>query len=106
MRKRVFEEAGGFDAENLAVAYNDVDLCLRLRERGYRILFTPHAELLHKESASRGDDLSSGKRERFLAEAAYMRRRWGALLRNDPYYNPNLSLDSDAFLLADPPRSP
>jgi len=106
MRKRVFEEAGGFDAEHLPVSYNDVDLCLRLRERGYRILFTPYAELQHKESASRGSDLSPERRARFLAEVSYMRSRWGALLERDPYFNPNLSLDSDAFLLAAPPRSP
>jgi GT2 family glycosyltransferase len=104
LRKSVFAEAGGFDADNLPVAYNDVDLCLRLRERGHRIVFTPYAELFHKESATRGDDLSPERRERFLAEAAYMRRRWGALLLDDPYFNPNLSLSSDAFLLADPPR--
>lgn len=105
MRRAVFEQAGGFDAEHLPVSYNDVDLCLRLRERGYRILFTPYAELYHKESASRGTDLSPEKRARFLAEVSYMRSRWGALLERDPYFNPNLSLDSDAFLLAAPPRS-
>ncbi|HEX4386684.1 MAG TPA: glycosyltransferase family 2 protein [Myxococcales bacterium] len=104
MRKQVFEEVGGFDAVNLAVAYNDVDLCLRLRERGYRVLWTPYAELYHKESASRGSDRTPENRDRFALEVGYMRKRWGALLEMDPYFNPNLSLDSDAFLLAAPPR--
>ena len=106
MRKQVFEEVRGFDAVNLAVSYNDVDLCLRLREHGYRVVWTPYAELYHKESATRGSDLTAEKRTRFLSEVAYMRKRWGDQLLNDPCFNPNLSLDSDAFLLAVPPRSP
>jgi GT2 family glycosyltransferase len=104
LRKQVFDEAGGFDEANLPVSYNDVDLCLRLRERGYRVLWTPYAELFHKESATRGSDRSPENRSRFASEVAYMRKRWGALLDMDPYFNPNLSLDSDAFLLANPPR--
>jgi GT2 family glycosyltransferase len=106
MRKEVFEEAAGFDAANLPVSYNDIDLCLRLREKGYRILWTPYAELYHKESATRGSDEAPEKRERFLTEVEYMRRRWGHLLESDPFFNPNLSLDSDAFFLAAPPRTP
>lgn len=105
MRKQVFDEVGGFDEVNLPVSYNDVDLCLRLRELRYRVLWTPYAELYHKESASRGSDRTPENRNRFAREVGYMRKRWGALLEMDPYFNPNLSLDSDAFLLATPPRS-
>lgn len=99
VRRPVFEEAGGFDAENLRDAFNDVDLCLRLRERGYRIVYTPYAELYHHESASR-------THEKNPAEAAYMRRRWSETLDKDPYYNPNFSTGSGDFnLRADALRS-
>jgi GT2 family glycosyltransferase len=83
-RKVVFEEVGGFD-EELPVDFNDVDFCLRLRAAGYRVLFTPYAELTHHESASFGQRVQS------QVEASSMRQRWGAVLERDPYYNPNLS---------------
>jgi GT2 family glycosyltransferase len=101
---KVFAEVGGFDDRNLTVAYNDVDLCLRIGERGYRIVWTPHAELYHHESASRGPDTDPDKRNRFAAEMAHMRRRWGAVLQHDPCYNPNLWLDGHDWGLASPPR--
>lgn len=104
LRRSVFEEVGGFDAEHLPVAYNDVDLCLRLRERGYRIVWNPAAELYHHESATRGPEDTPEKKARFAREAAYMKHRWGAWLREDPFYNPNLALDRDDFGLAWPPR--
>ncbi|SDW34881.1 glycosyltransferase family 2 protein [Lysobacter enzymogenes] len=104
LRRTLFAEIGGMD-ETLAVAFNDVDLCLRLHARGYRNVWTPHAELYHHESASRGPEDTPEKRERFLAESAAMQRRWGDLLANDPAYNPNLSLESLHFDLAFPPRS-
>jgi O-antigen biosynthesis protein len=103
MRREVFEEVGGFDS-NLAVAYNDVDLCLRIRNRGYRILWTPYAELYHLESASRGPDKASQAGARLKKEIEHMKQKWGVLLANDHYYNPNLSLDSGRFELAFPPR--
>jgi len=84
IRKDVFEEVGGFD-ENLAVSYNDVDLCLKIRAKGYLITYTPYAELLHHESMSRGHSLNK-------YEVDYMLKKWGNVLNNDPYYNPNLSL--------------
>lgn len=93
VRRSVFEEVGGFD-EILRVAYNDVDLCLRMRERGYLMVYTPYAELYHHESASRG---LGGTTQ----EAVYMRKRWRETLDRDPYYNPNLSLGSDYNLRAD-----
>jgi GT2 family glycosyltransferase len=101
---KVYAEIGGFDERNLAVAFNDVDLCLRIGERGYRIVWTPHAELYHHESASRGPDTDPDKRGRFVAEVAYMQRRWGALLQHDPCYNPNFWLEDHDWGLASPPR--
>ncbi|KQU17725.1 glycosyl transferase [Methylobacterium sp. Leaf94] len=91
LRASVFSEGGGFDANDLAVAFNDVDLCLRLRAQGYRIVWTPHARLIHHESKSRGAEDTPEKLARFEREVRVMQDRWGAVLRADPYYNPNLS---------------
>ena len=104
VRRELYLELGGLDEKNLAVAFNDVDFCLRLREAGYWIVWTPHAELIHHESASRGFDDSTAKQVRFLAETDYMNAKWGHLLRSDPFYNPNLSLEEADFTLAFPPR--
>jgi GT2 family glycosyltransferase len=93
-RRELFLEAGGFD-EQLGVAYNDVDYCLRLRTRGKRIVFTPLAELHHFEGRSRGDDRRG--HGRFDREIALMQGRWGAALRSDPFYNPNLSLQATDY---------
>lgn len=103
VRRDVYLQVSGLD-ERLQVAFNDIDFCLRLREAGYRNVWTPFAELYHHESASRGDDASPGKAERFLCEVRHMERRWGDLLQHDPAYNPNLSLDDLNFGLAFPPR--
>jgi GT2 family glycosyltransferase len=84
VRKKVFEQVGGFD-EELSAAYNDIDFCLKVRETGYRIVWTPWAELYH-------DDFSSLGRERNSREVARLKQRWGEILTNDPYYNPNLTL--------------
>jgi GT2 family glycosyltransferase len=104
VKKSKFLEVGGFDAEHLKVAYNDVDLCLKLRARGYHNIWTPHALLIHHESPSRGSDLSPANKARFAAECAHMRSRWGAALDHDPYYNPNLNGKRGDFALAFPPR--
>lgn len=104
VRKSVFVEAGGFDEENLKIAFNDVDFCLRVRELGYRNLFTPFAELIHHESASRGAEDSPEKIARFQTEIAFMKQRWGEHLLNDPAYNPNLALKTEDFAYAFPPR--
>ncbi|MEP6585759.1 MAG: glycosyltransferase family 2 protein, partial [Candidatus Udaeobacter sp.] len=104
VKREVYLQVGGFD-ENLAVTFNDVDFCLRLRQAGYRILWTPYAELIHHESASRGFDNSAPKQVRFLAEVDYMKSKWGHILQRDPFYNPNLSLDENLFTLAFPPRT-
>jgi len=105
MRKAVFEEVGGLDAERLKVAFNDVDLCLRLRRAGYLIVWTPHAELYHLESASRGPDTAPDKVERFNAEIRTMKERWGGALTRDPCYNANLTLEDCGGGPAFPPRT-
>ena len=104
LRRQVFEEVGGFDEKNLTVTFNDVDLCLRIQEKGYRNVWTPYAELYHYESASRGLDDTPDKSERSERECEYMRGRWGELLVHDPAHNPNLSLARGIFSLASPPR--
>ncbi len=103
VRREKFLQAGGLDERNLAVAFNDVDLCLRLHSLGYTNLITPQATLIHHESASRGSDLVGPRREKFLQEVAYMQDRWSTELAADPNYNPNLSLRF-GHALADPPR--
>lgn len=104
VRRSAYLECGGFDEEHLKIAFNDVDFCLRLRERGYRIVYTPYAEFYHAESASRGLENTVAKDRRFQAEIQYMQDRWGAQLQHDPAYNPNLSLLSADFTLAFPPH--
>jgi GT2 family glycosyltransferase len=104
VRREIYLQLGGFD-ENLAVTFNDVDFCLRLREAGYRIVWTPYAELIHHESVSRGFDDTAPKQIRFLAEVGYMKTKWAHMLQRDPFYNPNLSLDENLFSLAFPPRT-
>lgn len=97
LRKDVFKEIGGFD-ENLAVAFNDVDLCLKIREKGYLIIYTPYAELYHHESLSRGYEDNPEKQIRFSKEVKYIRDKWGQIIdKGDPYYNPNLSLNHEDF---------
>ncbi len=98
VRRRVFDEVGGLD-ERLAVAFNDVDFCLRVRAAGYLNVWTPFAELVHHESVSRGRDLSPAKSRRFAAEYAMMQERWGSELLSDPYYSPQLTYDREDFSL-------
>jgi GT2 family glycosyltransferase/SAM-dependent methyltransferase len=100
LRRGVFEEVNGLDEVNLPIAYNDIDLCLKIRERGYRILWTPYAELYHLESATRGSDQTPENLPRFYQERDYMQRKWGHLFKSDPYYNPNLTLEAEDFSLA------
>lgn len=88
---------------NLPIAFNDVDFCLRLREAGWRIVWTPFAELTHYESVTRGAD-TGARAEGFAREVHYMVERWGDVLRRDPSYNPNLTLEHERFSLAFPPR--
>lgn len=104
-RREIFDACGWLDETNLAVAYNDVDFCLRIRARGYLIVWTPFAELYHLESASRGADTAAKHAQRFAREQAWMKARWKESLPNDPYYSPNLTLDREDFSLAFPPRA-
>ena len=104
--KNVFDQVGGFNEANVAVAYNDVDLCLRIRKASYRIIWTPYAELYHFESKTRGSDQVPAQIARFLGEAAYMRQRWAEQIADDPFFNPNLSLEHTRPEPAFPPRTP
>ncbi len=105
VRKSLFEEVGGLNETDLAVSFNDVDFCLKLRRRGYRNIWTPHAELYHHESASRGSEDTPEKRARFESEVQYMVAAWGPELQHDPYYNDNFSTEiGQTFHLAFPPR--
>jgi GT2 family glycosyltransferase len=103
--KKIYQEVGGLN-EDLAVAFNDVDFCLRVQELGYRNVWTPYAELYHHESATRGSDMDPDKYQRFLKEIRWMEDRWNDHLKFDPAYNPNLSLSTEVlpFTLASPPR--
>ncbi|HST45067.1 MAG TPA: glycosyltransferase family 2 protein [Luteimonas sp.] len=104
VRRDAYLQVGGLD-ESLAVAFNDVDFCLRLGASGLRTVWTPFAEFYHHESASRGSEDNADKQARFAGEVEAMVRRWGDQLAADPYYNPNLSLlAGHAGALADPPR--
>lgn len=97
LKKSVFEQVGGFD-EQLAVAYNDVDLCLKIGEAGYRIVYDPFAELYHYESKTRGYEDTKEKTERFRSEIEIFRKRWEKILRDgDPNYSPNLTLKEANF---------
>jgi GT2 family glycosyltransferase len=86
VRKSVFEQVGGLNETNLTVAFNDVDFCLRVREAGFRNIWTPFAELYHHESATRGQEDTPEKKIRFMNETLYMQQRWGDHLLNDPAY--------------------
>jgi glycosyltransferase involved in cell wall biosynthesis len=98
IRRAIYDEMGGLD-EQIAVAFNDVDFCLRVREAGYRNLFTPFAELIHHESVSRGSEDTPEKAARFGKEVTFLDKRWGATLREDPYYSPNFDMMSEDYTL-------
>lgn len=100
------ERLGGFDELAFPVLFNDVDFCLRLRAEGRRIVVTPHLQLLHHESASRGVDASPSRRSRYHRELSTLRSRWGEILAADPFYSPYLNTDAFPFsALASPPRT-
>jgi len=97
VRKELFYEVGGLDEENLTIAFNDVDFCLKLQEKGYRNLWTPYAELNHHESKSRGMEDTEKKKRRFEQEVTYMINKWDQTLKNDNYYNKNLTKKHENF---------
>jgi glycosyltransferase involved in cell wall biosynthesis len=101
VKKRIYQEVGGMDEINFKVAYNDVDFCLRVLEKGYRNLFTPYAELYHHESISRGYETTPEKIARFQKEKDALSARHSEILNNgDPFYNPNLTHDKEDFSVA------
>ncbi len=104
IRAEVFRMIGGFD-EAMPLAYNDVDLCLRLRAAGWRIIWTPTVELMHRGSASLGRHDKGAHAEQYVRDVALMRQRWQSVLDADPFYNRNLSLERE-YKLAFPPRIP
>ncbi|AQX57712.1 glycosyl transferase [Pseudomonas syringae pv. actinidiae] len=93
LRKSVFDELGGLDEQAFPVAFNDVDLCLRIRQQGLNLIWTAFAELIHAESASRGKDQTPEKRARGQREQQGFIERWSQSGQSDPYYHPALSLD-------------
>jgi GT2 family glycosyltransferase len=104
VRRSVFDALGGFD-ERFDIAYNDVDFCIRLRKAGWRIIWTPVAELYHRESVSVGRPESPERAEKLTSELGLMRRLWSRELDRDPFYSPNLALESGRlFSPAFPPR--
>jgi GT2 family glycosyltransferase len=103
IKRSTYCSVGGLD-EELKVAFNDVDFCLRVREAGYRNLWTPFAEMYHHESASRGQEDNPEKVARFNQEIQFMKLRWKTSLLVDPFYSPNLTLDHENFSMAWPPR--
>ena len=99
IRKDVFDEVEGLD-EKYAVAFNDVDLCMKIREADYLIVFTPFAECYHHESISRGLEDTPEKQARFNSEVNLFYSKWDSVLKKgDPYYNPNLTLEFEDFSL-------
>lgn len=104
VKKADFERVGGLNEENLSIAFNDVDLCLKLKNLGLRNIWTPYALLYHHESATRGYEDNPEKVARFNREAQYMRDTWGEYIAHDPCYSPNLTLTASDFSLAWPPR--
>jgi len=98
MKAEKFNQVDGLDEENLAVAYNDIDLCLKLLNQGYRNVFTPHVKATHYESISRGYEDTDEKMQRLIREQKHFLTTWAEFLNaGDPYYNPNLSLKNERF---------
>ena len=106
-KKTTWNELGGFNANNLKVAYNDVDFCLKAREAGLRILLEPKVKIIHHESASRGVEQEVFRNHRLQKEISYMKDRWGEFLFHDPASSPNLLLTEEGiFLNSDPKEIP
>ena len=99
VKKHLFTEVGGLDT-SFEISLNDVDFCLKLREKGYLNVFTPFAELYHFESISRGLDDKGEKAQRYNRESERFREKWKTVLeKGDPYYNVNFSLDRSDYSL-------
>lgn len=97
-RKELYEEVNYMDEEKFVVAFNDVDFCLKLREKGYLNIYNPYIELMHYESKTRGYENTTEKNERFARECDNFKEKWKDLMKNpDPYYNPNLSRQTAGY---------
>ena len=97
VKKSIFDEVQGLDEENLKVAFNDVDFCMKVAAAGYNNCFTPFAELYHHESISRGTEDDPVKQARFKSEVMFMKEKWGGALAEDPQYSPNLTLKYEDY---------
>jgi GT2 family glycosyltransferase len=98
-RRSLFLDVGGFD-EKLSHAFNDLDLCLKMRKEGHLIVYTPYAELYHHESLTRGYESTPEKKDRFKKEIEYFSKKWqSVIVQGDPYYNPNLTQVKSDFSL-------
>lgn len=104
VKKSIFEEVGGLNEQQLKIAFNDIDLCLKITKAGYKNVWTPYAEMYHYESKSRGLEDTPAKQQRFLSEVEYMQKTWGDYIAYDPYLNPNLNNQSEDFSIAREPR--
>jgi len=102
--RKLWKEIGGLDEQSLKVAFNDVDYCLKIQALGHRIVWSPYAKLVHHESKTRGLDITEEKMKRLQEETEVMKKRWGEVLLHDPAYNPNLSLDTEKFDVAERSR--
>ena len=101
VKRKIFDEVDGLDADHLKIAFNDVDFCLRIREKGYLNVFTPYCEAIHHESISRGYEITLEQQKRFNREVDFMAVRHEELLnQGDPYYNHALTLHHEDFSLA------
>jgi GT2 family glycosyltransferase len=108
LRRKDFLDLGSMDQHSFPVAFNDVDLCLKIRASGKNIVWTPYAKLLHAESASRGSEDTPQKKARAKREIDILRKKWGSVLLRDPSYHPSLNLEPNSFAfggLAIPPRT-
>ncbi len=102
--RAAFEAVGGFDERELAPSFNHVDFCIRLRRAGYRVMWTPHARLHHQKTKRRSSRQDNEKPLELSKEIAHMRESWGEVLARDPFWNPNLSLESKDPRVSLPPR--
>jgi glycosyltransferase involved in cell wall biosynthesis len=106
VRREAWDQVGGLDEQHLPGTFNDVDLCLRMRDRGWGVVWSPYAELFHHKPIRREAGDTGPRGGESAGEVVYMQNRWGPeVLCHDPYYNPNLSLDAEDFSLARPPRA-
>ncbi len=97
VKKELYKEVNGLNEEMLKIAFNDVDFCLKLQEKGYRNLWSPYAKLFHHESISRGAEDNPEKVKRFNEEVSYMKNRWANTLSNDICYNTQLTNTHENF---------